>query len=376
MNHIYILEADPTRIGGIQQFVRNLAEYMPPDRTSLLAYYGDLSYDKQPVCNIHNLNDRLHTSWIGRLFGNSKRELYLSKSDIIRYFALLCDLMHIRKNLKKLLTGGDTLILNSASAMLLFCSKQILQNNRIILVQHNAPHILRTRNFDFGGVFRKQKIVLFKKYIDCFVLLSPYEKAHFDQWLPLSSKKCVVIRHACCFPESLSDVFPNAIAVVARIVKLKRIDRVIDVARLLPEIKFNIYGYGPDEDYFKRLAKGIKNIAFHGYTNNIGDVYRENQALLITSDYEGYSISGIEACVYGRPVIVLNTYPAAKDLVEDRVNGRVLDDFSPEALATAILEVMSLPEQYRCGALKHREQYNQAIICDKWRKLILAGEEK
>ena len=95
-----------------------------------------------------------------------------------------------------------------------------------------------------------------------------------------------------------------------------------------------------------------------------------------TSDYEGYSISGIEACVYGRPVIVLNTYPAAKDLVEDRVNGRVLDDFSPEALATAILEVMSLPEQYRCGALKHREQYNQAIICDKWRKLILAGEEK
>ena len=45
MNKICILEADPTRMGGIQQFCRNLAGYLP-GKAVLMAYYGDLANDK------------------------------------------------------------------------------------------------------------------------------------------------------------------------------------------------------------------------------------------------------------------------------------------------------------------------------------------
>lgn len=93
---------------------------------------------------------------------------------------------------------------------------------------------------------------------------------------------------------------------------------------------------------------------------------------LITSEYKGYPISGIEALVHGRPVIVLNTFPAARDLVKDHVSGLVLNDFSPEALAYAIIEIFATPQDFREGALRHRELFASEKARHDWRKLLLA----
>ena len=181
---------------------------------------------------------------------------------------------------------------------------------------------------------------------------------------------CPVIRHAMAFPENVPADFPRSAAVLARLIPLKRIDRVIACARLLPDVQFNIYGDGPEKALLESMADGLKNVFFRGYTGDIDAVFRDNSILLITSDYEGYNIGGIEACVHGRPIVVLNTYPAAKDLVEDRVSGVVLDDFSPEALANAIKEIFAAPRKYRDGALRHRELYGPETIRTTWRELL------
>ena len=366
-NHkICILEADPTRYGGIQQFVRNLAEYLPPERTFLLAYYGGLAEEKPVSVPLIRLNG-------GGRHEERKKRIYLTGSPLRRNFALLCDLFRIRRNLANVLKNRDVLIVNSASALLLFCCGKVLRNCRIILVQHTASRMMYRRPFDFGGLLRPLKIACFKKSVDAFVMLSPYEKDEFSRWLPLEGKLCQVIRHSRRFPETLPECFPQAAAVLARLVPLKRIDRVIDCARLLPEIRFNIYGDGPEEMCLKTLAASLPNVCFHGKTDDIDGVFRSNSVLLITSDYEGYNISGIEACVHGRPVIVLDTYPAARDLVEDGVNGIVLRDFSAPALASAVEKVLGDPARYREGALKHRSLYEVSSIRDSWRSLI---EEK
>jgi len=365
---IYILEADPTRYGGIQGFVRTLAGYLPRNQTFLLAYYGGLAEDRAvstPLIRLNGKDDR-NTRW---------KRVYLSGSSFQRNLALLLDIPRIRKNMRRLLPGGDTLVLNSAFAMTFLCPRSVLRSNRVILVQHTAPHMMRRRAFDFGGLFRSLKIACFRQFVDTFVMLSPYEKAELSSWLPLEGKRCPVIRHTMAFPENLPADFPRSAAVLARLIPLKRIDRVIACARLLPDVQFNIYGDGPEKALLEKMADGLNNVFFRGYTSDIDAVFRENSILLITSDYEGYCISGIEACVRGRPVIVLNTYPAANDLVEDHVSGIVLDDFSPEALANAVGEVLADPRRYRDGALKHRELYSQKRAEADWNRLIVGEKD-
>lgn len=374
-NKIGILEADPTRFGGIQGFVRTLSGYLPSGRTFLVSYYADKANDKTLSCSTIDLNDRNSRSWLTK-FICSRKGWYLSGFGFKRNLALLLDLFIIRRNLQKEFSGGDTLVLNSASSMMLFCTKKVLENNRIVLVQHNDPQIMSSRKFDFGGFFRSYKIKLFKRFVDDFVMLSPLEKAEFSKWLPLDGKNCHVIRHSVPFPDRIPESEPPATAVLARLVPQKRIDRVIACAELLPEIRFNIYGSGPQEDELKKRAGHLRNIFFCGYTDDIDDVFEKNSILLITSDYEGYNIGGIEAAVRGRAVVVLNTYCAAGDLVCDNVSGKVVKDLSPEALAKAIKDVFAELGRYRAGAMEHRQLYAAETAGEKWISLLCPEQKK
>lgn len=69
----------------------------------------------------------------------------------------------------------------------------------------------------------------------------------------------------------------------------------------------NIYGEGPGKEYLIDLAKFFKienKITFHGYVNNISEVWRQNHILLIPSAGEGLPISLCEAMICGRPAVV------------------------------------------------------------------------
>ncbi len=365
-----ILEADPTCFGGIQAFVRTLASYLPEEKTELLAYYGDLAYDKDLPCKLVHLNDRDKKSVFFRIFG-SRGNAYKSNSSIKKNLALLMDLLYIRCRINKLYPGGDTIVVNSASALLLFLSRKVLKNNRIVLVQHTTPRIMQQRNFDFGGFFCRYKIGLFRKYVDDFVMLSPFEKSEFDTWLPLRGKHCHIIRHSLEYPEFVPDKFPNAVAVLARLIPLKRIDRVIACAAMMPKVKFNIYGTGSEEEELKKSAINFPNVVFHGYTSDIDGVFHENTILAITSDYEGYPIGGIESCIHGRPIVAVNTFSAARDLVDNGINGILLEEYTPEKMAEAINTILKEPEKYQKGAFQHRERYNCEVAANKWRQLLL-----
>ena len=288
----------------------------------------------------------------------------------MRNIALLLDLPKIRRRLAGQLAPGDTLVVNSASAMLLFCRRSVLKNHKIVLIQHNAPFIMYRRSFDFGGLFRRLKIALFRKYVNTFVMLSPFEAAEFRKYLPLDGKDCRVIRHAMPFPEKLPETFPRAAAILARLVRIKQVEKTIACAKLLPDVQFNIYGSGPDEPRLRTLASGVDNVRFRGYTDDIDKVFEENSMLLITSRFEGYSIAGIEACIRGRPVIVFNTYPAANDLVSNGESGIVLDTMTPEALADAVKTILSDPRKFRDGALKHRTIYQAEYARSQWEELF------
>jgi glycosyltransferase involved in cell wall biosynthesis len=99
---------------------------------------------------------------------------------------------------------------------------------------------------------------------------------------------------------------------VSNIRRLKRPDRVLELADKLPNVKIHIVG-GPlpgEEALFldvKRVAATKSNVSFHGRLSywNAGDLYSRAKVLVNTSDIEGFPNSYLQAWIRGVPVVTL-----------------------------------------------------------------------
>lgn len=98
-------------------------------------------------------------------------------------------------------------------------------------------------------------------------------------------------------------------------------------ARNIP-FEWAIYGDERfDKNYlFETKAKfaNIKEVTFYGASNDIREPLSRADYLVQLSDFEGYSISVLEALSFGIPVIITN-YPVAKEMVDDGVNGYIVN---------------------------------------------------
>jgi glycosyltransferase involved in cell wall biosynthesis len=99
---------------------------------------------------------------------------------------------------------------------------------------------------------------------------------------------------------------------VSNIRRVKRPDRILDLAEELPELKIHMVG-GPlpgEEDLFEEVrdraaAKG--NLTFHGRVPypDASDLYGRARILVNTSDVEGFPNSYLQAWIRGVPVVTL-----------------------------------------------------------------------
>lgn len=370
---LYILVDDPSCYGGIQQFVRDLERTLSDCiEVKILAYFGTLSGLKACPDNVIRLNFAENRSRFMRIFLGGA-ETYC-KPSLKRTLALLWDSFQIRKKLKKILSGNDILLINAFHTAHLFVPHKVLKHNTICFVQHNSPAQLYAWKYDFGGLCRNHKINLFNKYVDAMVFLSPFEQKEISGYLDLTCKHTAVIRHQTELPDvpvTATDRCREVMFLGRLVNKHKRIDRILQIAEAAPEFNFNIYGDGPDRDMLKKMAQHLKNVHFHGFVSDVSAAMQKNGIMIFTSDYEGYPIAGIESVAWGRPLAVLNSFPAAADLVENNLNGILLDEFCPEKFAAALRRIADDYGQYHQAALKIREKYDPEQIGCQWRDFIL-----
>ncbi len=120
---------------------------------------------------------------------------------------------------------------------------------------------------------------------------------------------------------------------VARLVPHKRIDVVVDAFRQV-EHELVVVGGGPCLDALRAVAP--PNVRFTGYVEDsrLRDLYRSSLALVCPS-VEEFGIVMAEAHASGTPVIAPNA-GGAREIVEERGTGLLLDRIEPSSLATAV----------------------------------------
>ncbi len=120
---------------------------------------------------------------------------------------------------------------------------------------------------------------------------------------------------------------PNDVVIVGfigRLAPIKRPDRVIALARALPDVHFSIVGEGELSDVVRTDAHGLDNVSFLGWQEDVATVHCAIDVALLTSDNEGMSVSLIEAAAAGLPIVATNV-GAIPEIVQHAVNGLLAD---------------------------------------------------
>lgn len=138
-----------------------------------------------------------------------------------------------------------------------------------------------------------------------------------------------------------------------RISKTKNIDLIIKIAKKvresIPRAVFLIAGDGPIlEDYRARVAKERldKNVRFVGFYSCLEPLFRAADLFLLPSFLELHSIAILEAMSFDVPILISKDVGCNSDAITDGVNGILLDPFSEEGWAEAIIRLFE-DEEWR-----------------------------
>jgi len=175
----------------------------------------------------------------------------------------------------------------------------------------------------------------------------------------------------------------QVVGIVGRIEAVKRVDLFLEVAHLisreLPSACFVIAGSGREETALRNSLQGSdleQWSRFLGERDDIYDVLRAMDLLLITSDHEGLPTVLLEAMALGVPVLARNV-GGIGEVICNGMNGVLINSANAAELAAASLSLLTsnaLRNELIAGGLKTVTQFsaehNAALYIDIYHSLV------
>ena len=336
----------PNTQGGIQSFTRTLSEFYSPNLTIITKKTEEKkTYEKTNIIEVGS-NSKIFRG-VNKLLNKN-----------------LLEFLVVRK-IKKL--GAKIVVCNHSEDVKLIKNLDVIK----ILVQH-------TDFSKYPSMFccPKENEEIVKKYLDYFIALCPQSKENFLNWLEFDKDKVKIIRHSSKIELLEEKKEKNKkLVMIARVEnEIKRFDLVIKAMKKLPEFTLDIYGEEAREGEKAKLEKimeenNISNVFFRGSTTKVQEKLDESGIFIMTSDFEGYPISTIEAMRRGLPIVLRNTFEAAEDIVID--NGVLLEkEWNEDKFVEAVRKVYDNYEYYSENSKKLGERHSPEVIKKEWDKLF------
>ena len=148
--------------------------------------------------------------------------------------------------------------------------------------------------------------------------------------------------------------FDFVLLIASRLVKQKNIELAINAFKILvkenPRMGLIIVGSGPCERELKEHRIGFENnIVFESWSNDLPSYYKGADVFLLTSNYEGWAMTIIEAMATGTAVIMTDV-GCAGEVVKNGLNGVIIPIGDQDALVKAIERLYRDPtERKRLG---------------------------
>lgn len=185
-------------------------------------------------------------------------------------------------------------------------------------------------------------------------------------------------------PHQLISARPkHTILGVARLSEEKRIGDAIaafkQIQAVFPDAQMNVFG-APMAGYVeqRKLAAQVQqldlqdHVHFKGFRDDLDDIYRDGQVMVVTSKFEGFNVSILEALSYGLPVVTYAVDYGPTTLVIDGNNGLIVQQNTPAQLATAVIGLFTDQDrlaQLSQGAYASARRYSEAKVWRQWQQI-------
>lgn len=143
----------------------------------------------------------------------------------------------------------------------------------------------------------------------------------------------------------------------------------------LPDYSLDVVGDGPDRAYFEKKAveMGLQRITFHGFQNPT-EYYKNSQASLMTSNFEGFPMVLVEAMQYGCVPFAFDSFAALHDIIDDGKNGFIIPAFNEEEYADRLISFLGESEEQqdsiRKNCIAKAKIFSVDSVAATWQKLF------
>lgn len=179
------------------------------------------------------------------------------------------------------------------------------------------------------------------------------------------------------YPEKIDvgEKVQGKIICVARLQRVKRIDRLIEAFSLISEKypiwHIDIYGDGKEKNMILNMIaeKKLQNrVSVYAPTADIYKKYMESEFLVLSSDSEGFSLVLIEAMSCGIPVVSVDCPYGPASIVDKGVNGLLAEMSVIDLSAKMEWMITHDTERKMFGnnARKSASQYQKDVVLRRW----------
>lgn len=215
-----------------------------------------------------------------------------------------------------------------------------------------------------------------------------------SDWLKSATKqKCVVvIPNPLNYPVEPQPPFLNPsfflhhtgarymLLAVGRLDYQKGFDRLIhafsEISVAYPEWVLVILGEGQQRDELTSLVTQLKltgQVYMPGIVGNLGDWYEAATIYVLTSRYEGFPNTLLEAMSYGVPSIAVDCKTGPSDIIHNEIDGMLVQQNDLSSLVEALKRLMSdklLRQGYAKSSVSVIEKYSLESITESWERLF------
>lgn len=218
---------------------------------------------------------------------------------------------------------------------------------------------------------------------DRVILLSEGFKIQYDALAKMGVSKMEVIRNAKSFSDEECVVTEKkkTVLMVTRLdERHKRVKHAIKIWKKIiengdfDEWMLKIVGYGQDDDYYKSYCQKnkVKNISFEGLQKPL-KYYLESSIFMMTSAFEGFPMTLVEAQQNGVVPIAFDSFSAVYDTIKDGETGYVIPNNQLDLYAQKVMHLMTDEETLKKMSLKCREfsqYFSVDLVAQEWKKLF------
>jgi len=254
---------------------------------------------------------------------------------------------------------------------LLYLPLQSLSCANVILVQTNKFDI-------FFSKFSNLYLPFISKYINLVTVYTEEDAKVLSIMAPQFRDRTKIIPRGCKLKTSITPpLYSKKLVSIARIDEdQKNFSEMIRLVESLPsDYSLDIYGGGSIDEIeaLELLLLDSKKVNFKGIATDVGGVLKKYAVFLMTSRYEGFGQTLIEARSQGLPIVAYNTFDALTWVINDGVTGYAVKNGAQEEFCQRIVDICSNESFYATmseAALMKSSETERDSVNQAWGEIL------